>query len=382
MVRRPGGLLAVGLAGMLALPAWSAPQQSFGETAVIQEQRIEHRVVLGGTVVPSRQVTISAQMPGTVEFIAGEEGDSFAAQAVLVTLDEDELLAQRRSALAQMANAEAALRNAGVQFTRELVSPNNNRSMPGMGIPSMFDNFFTRGFSDMMGFQDSGMNRHADLISRETHIRQAQSSFLQAQSQLEEIDARLRDTRGFAPFDGVITNKLVEVGDTVQPGMPLLKYADTKFLQISAEIPSRLMRGIREGVIVPARLDVHDAPPIKAKVAQVFPMADTSSHTVTVKFDLPTTAPAAPGMYAEVMVIDTNMTAASVPVVPEAALVRRGSLPAVFVVKDDGSTELRLVRLGERVEEGSIAVLSGLSSGERVVVNPRPGMTSSGARGR
>ncbi len=375
MIVRAFGLF---LAVVLFVPALTA--QAVGtrgtELFVVPEQRVDHRAVLGGTVIPSRQVTIAAQLPGRVEFVAGSEGDTFPDDTVLVALGEDALLARRRAALAQMGNADAELRNAGVQFNRELVSPGSNRSMPGMGMPSMFDSFFTRGMSDMMGYRDSGLERHADIFARQTRVQQARSSFTQARSKLEEIDAKLRDTRGRAPFDGVITEKLVEVGDTVQPGQPLLRYADTEFLQIAVEVPSRLMPGLREGITVPARLDVHNAL-VNAKVTQVFPMADPGRHTVKVKFDLPSSAPAAPGMYAEVMVLDTTTPAEIRPVVPISALVRRGSLPAIFVATEEGKTELRLLRVGERVDAEHIAVLSGVRAGERVIVNPDPGLRSS-----
>ena len=80
-------------------------------------------VSLGGTVVPFKEVTFSAQIPGRIESIAGEEGDHFKTGAELIAINDDDLLAQRRSAWANLANAEAALRNAGVQYSRELISP-------------------------------------------------------------------------------------------------------------------------------------------------------------------------------------------------------------------------------------------------------------------
>lgn len=375
--------LSLAVAGVLSLCATQASGQAtsdYGPLFVVKEQSIENRVVLGGTVVPARQVSIAAQMPGKVEFIAGTEGDSFKEGAVLVALDDDELTAQRRAAVAQMANADAAYRNAGVQFTRELVNPWSQNQMPGMGLPSMFDSFFTRNMGNMMGTNNSGLDRHADLVTRQTGIDQARGAYMQAQSQLEEIDAKFKDTKGTAPFDGVITRKMVEVGDTVQPGMPLLEYADTQFLQVQVEVPSRLMPGVHDGLSVPARLDVNDTL-VSVRVVQIFPMADPTRHTVKVKFEMPQSAPAAPGMYAEVMLADINAPAQTLPVIPTSAIVRRGSLPAVFVVNDKGKTELRLVRLGERVDAVHVSVLSGVRTGERVVREPKPGMSSNSGSG-
>ena len=351
------------------------PQSQAGGVVMVQVQPQHSFVVLGGTVVPAREVTIAAQLPGRVEFIAGEEGDGFDANAKLVALDDDELLAKRQAAIAQIGNADAAMRNAGVQFHRELESPQSRSSMSGMGLPGMFDQMFTRNMSDMAGYQSPGTERRADLYSRSTGIEQARNAMVQAQSQLREIDAKLRDAIGYAPFKGVIVKKFVEVGDTVQPGQPLLKFSDTDLLQIQIEVPARLMPGVRDGQVLMATLDVRNTP-VQATVSQIFPMADARRHTVTVKLDLPADAPAGPGMYVEVMIPDINSPAQSHPIVPVSALIQRGSLPAVFVVKDNGEKELRVVRTGEKTDPYHITILSGLSGGERIVNHPTPGMTS------
>jgi len=341
-------------------------------TAPVEIVTQKTQVLLGGTVIPARQVTIAAQLPGRVEFIAGEEGDVFDRNTALVALDDDELLAKRQAAMAQMANADAALRNAGMQFNRELIAPSSRNTMSGMGIPGMFDQMFTRNFSDMMGVYDSGMARQADLYARSTGVEQARSAFLQARSQVQAIDAKLRDTVGYAPFDGVIVNKMVEKGDTVQPGQPLLSYADTLALQIKVEVPARLMPGVSQDALVPARLDVRNAE-VQAKVAQIFPMADPVRHTVTVKLDLPLDAPAAPGMYAEVKIPDINMPNREVPAVPRSAIVQRGSLPTVCVRTGNGTQEMRVIRTGQALEGNRVSVLAGLDGGEDVYLNPRPG---------
>ncbi len=368
-------IITTAVALLCVVSSGFATEEFRGDIVTVEKATQQNSVVLGGTVVPARQVVIAAQLPGRVEFIAGAEGDSFKDNTILVALDDDELLAQRRAALAQMANADAALRNAGVQFNRELVSPQTRNSMLGMGMPGLFDQMFTRNFTDMIGMNDTGMDRHADLMSRSTGVEQARGSYMQAASRLDQVDAKLRDAVGYAPFDGVIVEKLAEVGDTVQPGQPLLKYADTEALQIQIQVPARLMPGIRIGDIVSAKLDVRDTN-VKAKITQIFPMADPVRHTVTVKLDLPVNAPAAPGMYAEVSITDTNALANLLPALPATALVQRGSLPAVYVLNEQGEIEMRVVRKGQELDDGRVIILSGLRGGERVINHPRPGITA------
>jgi multidrug efflux pump subunit AcrA (membrane-fusion protein) len=354
-----------------------AESSQYPDIITVEESRTGTSVVLGGTVVPYKEVTLTAQIPGRIEYISGTEGDWFQDGTVLVAINDDDLLAQRRQVLAQLANAETVLRNAQVQYSREMYSPqsrNINRA-PGMGMPSLFDQFFTRNLGSMAGTGEPWLDRQADLYSYGARIGQARSDLLAAKSRLEEVDARLRDTRSIAPFDGVVTKKLVEVGDTVQPGQALLHFADTRYLQIQVDVPARLMPGLRMGMMVPSRLDVGNTR-VQARVAQIFPMADVARHTVTVKLDLPIGVPGGPGMYAEVMMPDINVPARSVPVIPYSAVVWRGSLPAVFVMNAENRTELRLIRLGEPVDNERVSVLSGLRAGERIFAKPKPGMAS------
>lgn len=354
----------------LCLMASTAQAEELESVTTVELVRQQNQIVLGGTVIPSRQVTIAAQLPGRVEFIAGAEGDAFEQNTMLVALNDDELLAQRRSALAAMNNANASVRNAGVQFQRELSSPSSRNSMSGMGVPGMFDQMFTRNFSDMMGINNPGMERQADLYSRSTGVEQARSAFMQARSKLEQVDAKLRDNAGYAPFKGVIMTKVVEPGDTVQPGQPLLTFADIEALQVMVDVPARLMGGVSGDHNIEARFDIDKETTVKVRVAQIFPMADPIRHTVTVKFDIPLNSRAAPGMYAEVMIPDFSVPVISLPVVPQDAIIPRGSLPAVIVLSPLGKRELRVVRLGQPMGDGRIAVLAGLSGGERVVNNP------------
>lgn len=360
------------------LIATNSHAQSTGsyQTAPVTTMTTGGEATVGGTVTPFKQVMLTAQSPGRVTFLAGIEGHRAKSGEVLLQIGDDSIQAQRRAALAQIAQAEAALRNSQMQYSRELYAPRTNSmsGMPGMGIPSTFDQFFTRGFSDSMGFTNSGVERQADLYSRGVGISQAQSALMQAQANLETLDTRVRDTRSIAPFDGIVIQKMVEVGDTVQPGMPLITYAFTDYLRIDAEIPVRLAAGLSEGMIVPARLDVGGGQ-VDAKVAQIFPVADPKLHTVRVKFDLPFDTPGGPGMYAEVTVPDASIPSNTGQAIPNAALIWRGSLPSVFVL-EDGKPSLRLVRVGYPLPDGRISVVSGLTGGEQVILNPPANLIS------
>jgi len=355
------------MASVLVFSAVMA-QESPDSVITVPSVPVGAGVSLGGTVVPYKEVTFAAQIPGRIESIAGEEGDSFEEGAELIAINIDDLLAKRRAAWANLTNAEAALRNAGVQYSREWISPYGGETNDMMGgMSSVMRNFSNPMQSFFGGGSSPGFDRYAQRYSYGTRVEQARSQLIAAHSSIDEIDTKIRDAKSVAPFDGVITKKLVEVGDPVQPGQPMIMYADMSKLQIEVEVPARLMPGVKKGMVVPARLDVGGVD-LQAQVVQIFPIADPDRHTVTVKLDLPPGAPGGAGMYAEVMINDVNARVRDLPVVPKDALVWRGSLPGIYVLNDQNKRVLRLVRTGRDVGADGIAILSGLNAGERIVV--------------
>ena len=382
-----GALLGSGLAASVLAQGLGVGDG--GRVVPVEARSSQATVTLGGTVVPYKEVALAAQLPGRVIFLAGTEGDTFKEGARLAELDDNELRAQQQAAFASLRDAEATMRNAGIQYERELIAPQRQSpsQMPGMGLPSLFDQFVTRPMGGMMGQGNPALERSVDLYGHGIQIEQARNAYLKALSQVQQVEAKFRDAKAIAPFDGMIIKKFVEVGDTVQPGQPLLQFADTHYLQVQVEVPSRLMPGVRDGMWLRAKLDIRNTW-VDVRVAQIFPMADPQRHTVRVKLDLPTSAPAAPGMYAEVMIPDVEAPVRTVVIVPTAAIIQRGSLPMVYVARDEKNKELRIVRLGERVDAYHTTVLSGLQPGEMVYIDAdkgaswNPGPAPSGSRYR
>ena len=354
------------------LTGWSAQAQADN---VVTVGIAPHggQIILGGSVIPLKEVTLAAQMPGRVVSIAGEEGDEFTAGTILVSINDEDLQAKKAAAEAQIASAQNSMQNAQVQYNRELWNPRvyNPRPMAGMGMPSMFDGFFNN-MDDMPGSStgNKSIERHADLVTQGTQVASARSQVTAAESGLRAINAKLRDTKAIAPFDGVIMKKMVEIGDTVQPGQPLIVFSYSKFLRIQVEVPARLMPGLKKGMVLPAKLDVNNTR-VKARVAQISPIADSKQHTVTVKFDLPEGVPGGPGMYAEVTIPDVSASDQALPVIPKAAISQRGSLPSVRVLDENNIPKMRLIRTGIDIGDNHIVVLSGLKPGEKIVITTK-----------
>ncbi len=362
------------MAGLLA----STLAAQAAEIIQVETAGARSQSVLGSTVIPYKEVTLSAQIPGVVKYVAGAVGTNLTEGAAVFKIDEAQLVAKRDAVLAQISIAQAGVQNAQAQYYREMTSPRSKDigAMPGFGLPSMFDRFAVRPFAEsFIGGYDADTIRQSDLTNAMSAVSQAQGQLQQAMSQLQEIDSALRDASALAPFEGIILEKMVEVGDTVQPGQPLVKFGYVKYKRLQADVPSGLVGNLSKDMLLPAKID--GSTDTSVRVSEIYPIADPNRHTVTVKFDIPMEITTAPGMYAEIYVPENKKGGSQVTVIPRSALMKGSSLPGVLVVKDNNTSELRMVRLGAEQNGGSkVAIISGLNPGEKIINNPPAGVTS------
>lgn len=363
------------LTGMLAAHSLSAAETTAAEPAVaaqlitVQSGSVGGFMRLGGSVEPEHLVNLTAQMPGDVSFVGGSEGDAFKAGEALIKLDDKSLMAKREQALTQLASAEAGYRNAQVQYNLELNNPNSQSNSMLGGAPSLFS-MFSDPMRSMMGQGSPGLERGSNLYGRQVQVETAANSVAQAKAALREIDEAIKNSLSVAPFDGVILQRQVERGDIVQPGMPLVSFADVTKLQIRIEVPNRMLPALKQQHQFNAYIDGLSTA-IKVEIDRIFPMADAAAHTTTVKFNLPSHSPAHSGLYAEVAVPIASQQSAALPTIPASAIVWRGSLPAVYKVLENGQVKLRLIRIDEADAMDQVSVISGIEVGDNILAQPQ-----------
>lgn len=340
----------------------------------VMREAIPLTVSFAGTVSADKTLQLTAQLPGRIAAIAGQEGDAFATGAVLVELDDSALLARLEGAIAAREAAAADIRNARVQLDRELYSPRSNSATMapgGMGMPAMMDQMFTSPMQGMMGMRDRGQERASDLVGAETALAQATTRLKTAEANIREIQSLLRDTRGIAPFGGVIQKVHVEVGDTVQPGQPLIDFSESGTLVVETDLPVRLSATLALGQV----LEVANAEQtLAASVSRIHPVADPRQNTVRVELTLPAGVAATPGQYVEIRVPDNAAQMPAQLTIPRSAIIVKGGLPLVYAIDGDGRARLRVVRLGDSPDGVTQVVLSGVNVGDRLVDQPPPGL--------
>jgi len=274
-----------------------------------------------GTVQARHRAVLSTRMLASVVDLPFREGERVAAGAVVVRLDD---AAVRAAVAAAEASAKAA--EADLERTKALV--------------------------------DQGI-----VAARELERAIAFASAARAQL------TAARDTLAYsalrAPFASRVAARLVNLGDVVSPGMPLVELEGEDGLELRATVESKVAVVLLPGVTVRAIVD-GQAQPLAATVTAVAPSGDPTTHRFELRADLPDAPGLRAGLFARLLVssagVEPRLT------VPASALLERGGLTGLFVV-DDGKARLRWVAAGAR-DGGRVEIEAGVEAGERVALDP------------
>lgn len=211
------------------------------------------------------------------------------------------------------------------------------------------------------------LQRYTALLERAAATRAefdaVQSRARVADAAVQEAEAMLGYAEVTAPFDGVVTRKLADVGDLATPGKPLLELEDPAGLRVEAAVGEALIGRVQSGQSISVRVPALPAP-LQGTVTEIAPVADPASRTFLVKMDLPQTPGLRAGGFARVAVPIGEFDGLSV---PAEAVIQRGQLEYIFVVAE-GRAQLRLVKTGKR-DGREVELLAGALAGERVVIS-------------
>ena len=204
-----------------------------------------------------------------------------------------------------------------------------------------------------------------NYISRSA-LDKAKADFESAQAAYEQAGVGLDHASIRAPIAGVVAQRLIEQGETAYLGRPLLTIYDPAGLRVTASVPQYqlpAMRSVSQAKVEFPELKLW----VDATSVSLLPTADAATHVSQVRVGLPADLKnVIPGMFARVYFVvgrGERMT------VPEAAIVRRGEMTAVYVQSGEGNLSLRQIRLGEAFSGGEVEVLAGLATGEKVAVD-------------
>jgi len=333
-------LLTVALATSSSSVLAAQPAAQAPASVVAEGRNTATETSHDGVVEAVRQTVIAAQVAGAIVKLEVKAGDAVKAGQVLARIDAH---AAEQNAIAGDASVRAARASLDVA---------------------------AKDFERQKQLYDKNYISQAALERAEAQFKatQAQAAAQLAQAGAAHVEAGFYTVR--APYAGLVSEVPVSVGDMAMPGRPLFTLYDPSALRVTAAVPQGAATPGATGL---ARIELPALPVAqqwaKPLRATTLPAADSATHMVQVRFDLPATPGLVPGMFARAWIPSQGAIDARV-YVPTKSIVRRAELTALYVIDPQGRALLRQVRLG-RVTGERVESLSGLTAGERVATDPQ-----------
>lgn len=314
-------------------------QLTGADLATVQEMRVGNDIAMTGTLNPLRQAVLNARSAGEVVSVSARAGESVRAGQVLATLDTRDLRLR-------MLQAEATLQ--GNRAEALMAKQKLERMRPLRAENYVSDNDIS--------------NAERQLEIRHAQVRASEASLAQVRQQLADSAVR-------APFDGRIAERLVEPGQAVNPGTPLLKIVNLELMELEAMIPDAAMNAVRVGQVVGFRVEGYPDRTFAGRIARINPTARAGSRRVPVYIQVNNAdGLLRAGVFANGSVRDDR--AQSGLAVPLTALQAAGQGWRVHAITNS-HLEARPVTVALRDEQRGVALVNGnLRKGDRVLLAP------------
>jgi len=309
----------------------------------VEKIRVPQEEAAVGTVQAVHETSLGSKLLAKVTAVHVKAGQTIKKDMLLIELDDADLKARRQQAAAAVEAARAKRDQARIEFDR---------------VQRLIQ-------------QEAATRLEQDQVTNA--LKAAEADLQRVEQTLSEADTILSYTRIKSPIDGLVVDKKVEVGDTVQPGQVLVTLYDPTRMQLVARVRESLAHRLQVGKFVPVRIDALDLN-CDGLVSEIVPEAESTSRTFSVKV----TGPCPPGVYAGmfgrllVPLDETEML-----VIPREAVRRIGQMDVVDVA-EAGMLHRRAIEVGRTID-GKVQVLTGLREGEQVAV-PAPA-TQAAAKG-
>lgn len=316
-----------------------------------------------GYVVAQRKAAVASKVTGRLISLFVEEGNRVRAGQVIAELENDDLLAARKQAEANVRvsrqhldQMKAELRDAELTFSR-------NRELIDKGYVSQAE-------------YDAS---EARLKKANAAVGAAEASVQAAEAALKGADVAFQYTFIRAPFDAVVLTKNADIGDIVTPigaatnaKAAVVTIADLDSLQVEVDVAESNLYLVKRGQPCEIQLDALPDMRFRGKVHTIVPTADRTKATIMVKVSFEEKDDRVlPEMSAKVAFLSRGVLPHEekprIALTPD-AIVKRDGQSVVYLISGN-RVEERAVRTGEKLGD-MIEITEGLKPGDTVVLKP------------
>lgn len=295
--------------------------------------------VITGAIQPARRADLRAEVAAVVLQVAKDNGERVRAGDLIIRLDPTSI----RDGLT---SAEEALRASQQSFEQAERVLARQRTLNQQGMISM------------QGLEDAEVRRNA----AQSELAAAKARAVTARQQVSRTEVR-------APFDGVVSERKISVGDTVQIGRELVKVIDPASMRFEGQVSADRLGELKLGQPVAFRINGFGDAEFQGRLARIDAAANATTRQVELiaEFNDRAKAPQVSGLYAEGRVESADHKAL---VLAEGSVQRQGDNAFVWKVAGNQLKKVQ-VTLGERDDRrGEVVIAAGLALGDEVLRSP------------
>lgn len=306
------------------------------DVATAARGTINQGIVVTGSLEPHLRVDVKAQVPGTLARLTAQRGERVRQGEVLAVIEAEGIRGQAASAQA----AVAAARSARALAERQLESART--------------------------LHEAGALSDLEFEQAKTAYESAEAQLAAAQGQATSAAEQAARATVRAPITGVVSDRLVEIGEAVNPAQPLYTVVNTDVLELEGQVPVSQAAALEVGQEVVFTIDGYPGRTFRGAVARIEPTADPQTRQLGVYLRLENPGNLVGGLFATGRVL--SETAEDALLVPRQAVRGSDNAPYVLAVEEGQIVRRNVTVTARDPERGFVAVAGDVQAGTVVLV--------------
>lgn len=358
-----------------AKPTGEKPPAKKVKLVVATEQAVENTISVTGNLAAYDKATISAKVPGRLKEISIDLGNIVKKGQLIAQIDTKDYQLRLEQAEAALAQARTRLglpingtdeptdpkqislvRQAQTLIDEAKLKQDRASTLLRQGIISQAD------FDASETAYKVALNRYEDALEEFNNRR---ALLIQRRSELEIARQQMSDTAIYAPFDGVVQEKLSSLGEYLSSSSPIATIVRVDPLRLKAEIPERSSNQIKVGQKVKVTVE-GDSNIYTGRVMRLSPTLTEKNRMLLIEAEISNNGSLRPGSFAQAqIVVNENYL---VTAVPKTSIVTFAGIEKVITVAEGKAVE-KNISTGQQIGE-NIEIVNGLKPGEEIVLEP------------
>lgn len=353
------------------------------ETVRAERKEIVERLVVTGQVVPPIRAEVSAEVSGRISRVAVRAGEVVEEGDILVELNAREAEASLRQAEATLGQAQARLRSvtrqeapaslrdfeeAALNYEAALEEFTRTEELVREGVSTRAElDERRRAVERALLDKERAQLRMEQTSSSGSVVAETAAAVQQAQASRDLAAARLENHTVRAPFSGQVLRRLVDQGQSVQPGTILMAIRGEGSPEILIEPDEREVSNLKEGLSALVVADAFPEAVMEARIDRIAPSVDAARSTIRVYLELSSSPPE--GLRTDMTVsadIELRRKENALVIAREAVRAQATGQPFALVIVDERAVRREVV-LG-MVGDDQVEIIEGLTEDEMVIL--------------